>query len=249
MKAKGTENMKGSNILYKVFIILVSLLFYGCGLYRQQYIVRNPIDHKTYENVMIHVYGISTKKNIKLWRGNNWGDGADLRLVSDMLTASDKAWITTLTIFALGLPLFINKPQFETASVEPSGKIKELQNYLGEKITLINETKNYSNEKSFIQAKKKGEDFYVIYHTCDLENYPVYYDVSLKSNVSYKVPVATVRVNLYYDSKKILDYRDSFISKRVKKLADTLSEFESHELIDMRRSENSAKQILNATEK
>ncbi len=195
---------------------------------------------------------ISTHRRIvyQLQELTSFGHGTDTRIVSKMMTPLDKFWVYSSYLFIF--PIFMT-PQSSIVSpgIDSDIQCEILQKKLGPNFNIVNKTKEYNSEKDFLRNNRRASGLYMVYHTCNLDNYPVRLDDEYNyNNVTYyvfRVDAVAVRLSLYENARKILDYRDAFPADRIRKVGPQ-SYFETQETLDDRASSkvtDKIKEVLN----
>lgn len=189
------------------------------------------------ENIL-EVYVISTHRHIdrQFQEMGSFGHGSDTRIVSKMMTPSEKFFVYSSCIFIFPLFLFPSASDIHP-TVDGELMFEKLQNNLGPSLKIINKTNEYPSEKDFLRAKRKTGGLYMVYHTCDLDNYPVRYNISSSSSYVqyyvYKVDAVAVRLLLFENDRKILDYREATLAEMIGNINPTAL-FETQETLDDR---------------
>jgi hypothetical protein len=216
-----------------VMLFLTTIFLNGCASLLT--ISKKPRLAKDIGETKIEVFVISAHRHIdrQFQELNSFGHGTDTRIVSKMMTSTDKFLVYSSCLFIFPLFLFPSASDIPSA-VDGDLLFEKFQKFLGPSINLINRTKEYPSEKHFLQAKRKTGGLYMVYHTCDLDNYPVRYDISRSSSYVqyflYKVNAVAVRLLLFENDRKILDYRETTIADMIGNINPTAF-FETQEIL------------------
>lgn len=116
-----------------------------------------------------------------------------------------------INVFVISTHRIVNVPLAKSvqSTFTPDFRFLELQRSLGEyplgrRIVLNNATKEFQNESQFINFMKKQDTLYMVYHTCNLDNYPV-----TDQGYHWRAYATTVRLLLFDGKDKVLDFRDT----------------------------------------
>lgn len=219
---------------YTVFLLFFSLASCGPFLKYQSKgkfankVISNQIDHT--EPISISVYSIANRRHTtsaRLTYPMAGTYGGNVRYLCKMMVPTDFFAMTLMAIpTILTSLLFPPRAKDLPSAIDPDDQISQLQLKIGKKYELINNTSKFKNEKEFIRHMKKQEGLFMVFHTCELEKYPMALDAkssgSYTSWKEYSITLFSMRLKLFYSNSKmvynLLDYRKIFLPERLSKL-------------------------------
>lgn len=112
---------------------------------------------------------------------------------------------------ALVVPYFMHpKGAIENSMVAPQVRFEELRGIFGSNFVLNDKTNTFSSREAFLSSNGNSDNLKLIFHVCQLSNFPMDGHVRGNSYNRYKVDTTAIKIEIYERKRRKFLYFNNF---------------------------------------